>query len=169
MNTIEDWTSYYLQLRLWVFPYNIEEKPWLFWKSLRDNKKYEELSKDWNWSSAQGIKLIVGKKGIRVLEVGNKKLLKKAVKLLGLPDDYFWIIHQRNKYGIVVDTPGVSNMTKGICNKGFKNILRLWEGYYVLPSTGIPVYFYKNRIPTSHPKQIDDEVFLKCINTLIYL
>lgn len=167
MNTIEDWVRYYLQLRLWVFPYNIEEKPWLFWKGLKDNKKYEELSKNWSWSSAQGIKLIVGKKGIRVLEVGNKLLLKKATKLLGLPDDYSWIIYQRNKYGIVLDTPGVSKETKGVCNRSFKNVLMLWDGYYVLPCTGIPVYFYKNRIPTGHPKQIEDELFLKSVELLL--
>lgn len=166
MNTIQDWLEYYKSLRLWVYPCNMEEKPILFWKGLKSNDEYEKLFKEWPWSM-DGIKLVVGKKGVRVLEVSNKLLLKKALRLLDLPKDYQWIIYRREGYGIVVDTPSVSNVTKGMINRNYKRVKMFWDGYYELPSIGSAIYFYKNLVPTGHPKQIEDNVFINCLNNLI--
>ena len=101
------------------------------------------------------------------MEVTNKKLLKKALRLLNLPEDYPWIIYSQSKYGIVVDTPGASKRTNGMTNRSFKQVLMLWDGYYVLPSVGIPRYFYNNQVPQGHPKQIQDDMLLDCITKLI--
>ena len=167
MQTIKDWASFYRERRLWIYPYNLEEKQWLYWKNLKSEYQYNDMFNAWDWNNSTGIKLIVGKKGVRVLEVTNKQLLKKALRLLNLPEDYPWIIYSQSKYGIVVDTPGISKRTKGITNKSFKQVLLLWDGYYALPSIGIPRYFYQNRVPKVHPKQIEDDRLLNCINKLI--
>lgn len=167
MQTIRDWVEFYKEKRLWVYPYNLEEKQWLYWKNLKSKEDYEQASKDWNWNDSIGIKLVVGKRGARVVEVTNKQLLKKALHLLNLSEDYPWIIYSQSRYGIVVDTPGVSRKTNGMTNKSFKQVLLLWDGYYALPSVGVPRYFYNNRIPQGHPKQIQDDVLLDCINKLI--
>lgn len=167
MQTIKDWASFYRERRLWIYPYNLEEKQWLYWKNLKSESQYNDMFNVWDWDNSTGIKLVVGKKGVRVLEVTNKQLLKKALHLLNLSEDYPWIIYSQSKYGIVVDTPGVSKRTSGITNRSFKQVLMLWDGYYVLPATGIPVYFYKNRIPTEHPQQIEDVKFLDSVNKLI--
>lgn len=167
MNIIQNWVQFYMEKRLWVYPYNLDEKAWLYWKNLKSQTEYEQASQTWDWNNSTGIKLVVGKKGVRVVEVTNKQLLKKALNLLGLPEDYPWIIYSQSKYGIIVDTPNVSSKVKGIGNRGYKQVLLLWEGYYVLPSSGIPVYFYKNRIPTGHSKQIADDTLLNCVEVLV--
>lgn len=167
MKSIRDWVSFYTGKRLWIYPYNMEEIEWLYWKGLKSDNEYNMIFQGLDWEEYTGIKLVVGKKGVRVVEVTNKQLLKKALSLLGLPEDYPWIIYSQSKYGIVVDTPGISKRTKGITNKSFKQVLLLWDGYYVLPSIGIPRYFYQNRIPEGHPKQIEDDRLLNCIDALI--
>lgn len=167
MQTIEDWAEFYKDKRLWVYPYNLEEKQWLYWKNLKSKEDYNQVAQEWDWNDSTGIKLVVGKRGARVVEVTNKQLLKKALHLLNLPEDYSWVIYSQSRYGIIVDTPGVSKRTNGMSNKSFKQVLLLWDGYYVLPSVGIPRYFYRNQIPQGHPKQIQDEVLLNCINKLV--
>ena len=139
MNNLLNWAEYYKNLRIWVCPYDIEEPSLSFIKKIKNDKDYQELSKTWNWIQTEGVKLIIGKKGIRVLEVNNKQMLKKALKILQLPEEYPWIIYKQTGYGIIIDTPGISAITKGMTNKSYKNILMLWEGFYVLPSTNMPI------------------------------
>lgn len=167
MRIIKDWAEFYRERRLWVYPYNLKEKEWTYWKSINNTADYEQLFNGWAWNESTGIKLVVGKKGIRVVEVTNKELLKRALQLLRLSEAYSWIIYSPSRYGIVIDTPGVSLRTKGITNKSFRQVLLLWNGYYVLPSTGVPRYFYNNRIPQGHPKQIADDVLLDCMEAII--
>jgi len=167
MQTIKDWAEFYKEKRLWIYPYNLEEKQWLYWKNLKTKEEYYQVFDTWNWKNSTGVKLVVGKKGVRVVEITNKELLKKALQLLNLPEDYPWIIYRQSRYGIIVDTPSVSIRTKGMGNRSFKHVLLLWEGYCVLPATGIPVYFYKNRIPTGHPQQIEDDKFLDSVEALV--
>lgn len=167
MNTLIDWARFYADKRLWIYPCNLKENEWLFWKNLKSNNDYDREAQLWDWDNSDGIKLIVGKKGVRVLEVTSKQTLKKALTLLELPKDYPWIIYSQSRYGIIVDTPGVSKITKGIQNKSFKKLSILWEGYYMLPSTGIPRYFYKNLLPQSHPKQISDDILINCFEKLV--
>lgn len=166
MNTIKEWAEFYRDKRLWVYTYNLEEPKWLYWKNLKEKEEYASLFQSYDWNTATGIKLVVGKKGARVVEVSNKQLLKKTLVLLGLPLDYPWIIYSQSGYGIIIDTPSISSKVSGMGNRSFKNALFLWEGYYVLPSVGIPRYFYNNQIPQGHPKQVEDETFLSCINKL---
>ena len=160
------WADYYCQQKVWIYPYNLKESPIVFWKNIKNNEDYQSLYKSWNWNTFTGIKLVIGKKGSRVIEVKTKVLLKKALNLLGLPKDYDWIIYGPTKYGIVVDTPGVSIESKGMSNRSLKKVLILWDGYYMLPTPGVSVYFYQNRIPQCHPMQVKDEVFFKCIKYL---
>lgn len=159
--------EYYCLQKIWVYPYNLKEKPIVFWKNIKNSEDYRALFQSWDWDDAIGVKLVVGKKGVRVLEVKTKTLLKKALRLLGLPEDYRWVLYSPTRYGIVIDTPGVSIASKGMSNRSYKNVLMLWDGYYVLPAEGIPVYFYQNRVPIDHPTQVQDEVFFKCVNHLI--
>lgn len=166
MRTIEEWTAYYHQLKLWIYPCSLKEKPLLFWKKVKTDEDYTAISKEWDWCDCRGIQLVVGKKGVRVLEVTTERLLKKALHLLGLPKDYSWIIYSKSRYGIVMDTPGISPLSKGMSNKSFKKISLLWEGYYVLPSINIPRYFYMNRTPIEHPQQVRDDVLITTVNQL---
>lgn len=167
MQAIIDWASFYTEKGLWVYPSDLEEKQWVYWKGIKTDKDYKQVCSKWSWNSTASIKLVVGKKGVRVLEVTNKRLLKKALVLLGLPEEYHWLIYSQSKYGIIIDTPSVSILTKGMKNRPFKQVRLLWEGYYSLPSVGVPIYFYKNRKPTGHPTQIPDELFLNCLENLI--
>ena len=169
MQAIKDWAIFYKEKRLWVYPYNLKEEGWIYWKKLKSNDDYMTVFNSWDWEESNGIKLVVGKKGVRVIEVSTKKLLKKALALLGLDDGYPWIIYSKSGYGIIVDTPGVSIRTKGMSNKSFKQLLLLWDGYYVLPSIGVSRYFYKNQVPQEHPRQIEDDGLLNCIDTLIQI
>lgn len=167
MQTIRDWAEFYKEKRLWVYPYNLDEKPWLYWKNIKSDTEYNLTSNQWNWDANIGIKIVVGKKGVRVIEVTNKQLLKKALQLLNLPEEYPWVIYSQSKYGIIIDTPGISIRTKGMTNRYFKHALLIWNGSYVIPSPGVPRYFYKNQIPQSHPKQIEDDVLMDCLNRLM--
>lgn len=167
MQTIKDWAEYYREKRLWIYPCNFEEKQWLYWKNLKSEHQYNDMYNAWEWNNSIGIKLVVGKKGVRVVEVANKKLLKKALKMLELPKDYSWIVYSLSKYGIVIDTPGVSLRTKGIRNRDSKQASFLWDGYYLLPSRDVPIYFYENRFPIGHPKQLEDDRLLNCVEALI--
>lgn len=107
MQTIRDWAEFYKEKRLWVYPYNLDEKPWLYWKNIKSDTEYNLTSNQWNWDANIGIKIVVGKKGVRVIEVTNKQLLKKALQLLNLPEEYPWVIYSQSKYGIIIDTPGI--------------------------------------------------------------
>lgn len=166
MSTIAAWARFYVDKKLWVYPYNLEENGWLYWKNLKSDDAYNQVALLWDWTSSMGIKLVVGKKGVRVIEVHNRTVLAKALTLLGLPKDYPWITYSTARYGIIVDTPNVSQRVKGMGNRGYKNLTVIWEGYYVLPCVNIPRYFYSNRIPDGHPIQVSDDVFMDCIDIL---
>lgn len=149
-------------LKVWVIPYNQPQIPWRELKGM-DERKYSSLYDEWDWNCATGINLIVGKRGIRVMELHDRNRLEEALSALGLPEDYPWIIDSVGSIAIVVDTPNVSPKVFGMTNRGYEKVLLLWEGYYALPFTGIERYFYRNRFPTEHPKQVLDDVFINCI------
>ena len=43
MQTIKDWVSFYRERRLWIYPYNLEEKQWLYWKNLKSESQYNDM------------------------------------------------------------------------------------------------------------------------------
>lgn len=171
-NYLEGWVKYYQDLKLWIFPYPEHSYSLSFWKGKSD-VDYKNISKDWSWNNNIGLKLLVGKKGIRVLELpkgqdmlSNQNILNSLLIKLGLPSYYPWIIERDNKYGIVVDTPGVSPRTKGMKNRYYGEYLLVWEGEYVLPPSNDIVKFYNNIIPKEHPIQISDDILFGCIESL---
>ena len=172
MNTIQDWAEFYRQKRLWVFPYNIGDTSMAYWKYWRDIKEpqYVDQYGGYNWNNVDGIKVVVGKKGIRVLilnsiENENSKMecLYRALAILKLPNDYPWIIEIGNRFAIIIDTP---SDLMGMGNRTYAECLLLWEGSFVMPSSSNNRNFYKNRLPEEHPTQIKNEVLFACIRDL---
>lgn len=165
MQTLQEWANYYQRMKVWVFPFSLEEVAWKFWKDKKD-ADYLALFKTWDWDGESGLKLVVGKKGIRMIELSDREQLSEVLSLLELPDDYPWIIDSVQGLGIVVDTPSATHSVFGLGNKSNSYCRLLWEGYYVLPSIHVSQYFYKNRMPTDHPSQVLDSLFVNCLNYL---
>lgn len=172
MNTIQDWAEYYRQKRLWVFPYNIGDTSMAYWKYWRNIKEpqYVDLYEGYNWNNVDGIKVVVGKKGIRVLvlnsienEKNKMECLYRALAVLKLPTDYPWIIEIEKRFAIIVDTP--SDII-GMGNRTYAECLLLWEGSFVMPSSSNNRHFYKNRLPEERPIQIKNEFLFACIRDL---
>ena len=172
MNSLQEWAEYYRQMRLWVFPYNIGDTSMAYWKYWRDIKEpqYLDQYESYNWDNADGLKVVVGKKGIRILilnsienEKSKMECLHRALAILKLPADYSWIIEIGNRYAIIVDTP---SDIMGMGNRTYAECLLLWEGSFVMPSSSNDRLFYKNRLPENHPMQIKNESLFACIRNL---
>lgn len=172
MTSLQEWAEYYRQKRLWVFPYNNGDTSMAYWKYWRDIKEpqYVNQYESYKWNEAYGIKVVVGKKGIRVLilnstenEKSRMECLFCALAILKLPVDYPWIIEIGNRFAIIVDTP---SDIMGMGNRTYAECLLLWEGSFVMPSSSNIRTFYKNRLPEEHPIQIKNETLFACIRDL---
>lgn len=168
--TVAAWLEHCQKMKVWIYPSNLVEQPWSFWKPKKDSD-YLELLRDWQIESTTGLKIIVGKKGIRVIEVysleDTDSTLQNILELLGITDkEYPWVIETRGRIAVVVDTPSTSSSVFGMTNRDYGSAHLLWEGYYTLPTIGTACYFYKNRIPQEHPTQIPDDSLIKCLEAL---
>lgn len=172
MDSIKEWADFYRKMRVWVFPYNIGDTSMSYWKYWRNiaEPEYLEMYEGYKWDNVEGIKLVVGKKGVRVLvlhgmenEKSRMECLYRVLSILKLPDDYPWIIEIGSTYAIIVDTP---SDVMGMGNRTYVECLLLWEGSFVLPSPSNGRRYYKDRLPQSHPIQIPNEVLFSCINNL---
>lgn len=173
MNSIQDWAEYYRQNRLWVFPCNSGNTSMSYWKYWRDLKEPQYLKQyeDYIWNEAEGVKVVVGKKGIRVLilngienEKSKTELLYRVLALLNLPVDYSWIIEIGNSLAIIIDTP---SDVIGMGNRTYAECLLLWEGSFAMPSSSNNRQFYKNRLPAERPVQIKNELLFVCIKDIL--
>ncbi len=169
--TVTERIGQYLKMKVWVYPSNLEERPWAFWKGKKD-KEYLELLQHWNLDDATGLKLVIGKKGIRGIEIrhieNTESVIQEVLELLGIPDkEYPWIIDRRDGVAVIVDTPNTSSTVMGMTNREYGNVRMLWEGYYTLPSIGVLRYFYGNRLPKEHPAQVSDNTFVECFEAMI--
>lgn len=175
--TVFDGIKYYEQyltyqhLRIWVYPNYQDDrsypwKEWLYWRNMKEEEYYVKFNRC-DWSSMRGIKLVVGKKGIRVLIIKNvadkddafrQAIIDKILQELSLPQDYAWVIDSYSTISIIVDT---KNDPMGQSNLGLKEVTMLWEGTISLPSLGDSSTFH-NGFPKYRPVQIDASVFLNC-------
>ncbi len=108
--SLQDYAEFYFSKSLFVCPYSEESIDWNEWK-------YKELTKEdiksYCWNTFDGISLVAGKKGIRVLkfmnieEMGIMKvftIIKEAFDILHLPDDYPWVVMTSNSIAIIVES-----------------------------------------------------------------
>lgn len=166
MKSLREWAEYYQNMRVWVYPYNYFEDGWKYWRN-RNDKDYANISKTFKWEDeVAGIKMIVGKKGIRLLTLDkSERLLNTALELLGLPSEYPWIVETNNSYSVIIDSTEfqLGNVHVLFYSWG----VLLIEGSYVLPSPGNDIYFYQNRKPLKHPTpQVKSELILRCAEKL---
>ena len=174
MKTLEECALWYKGMGLWVYPYPSDTQCdyWKYWKPVTQ-EQYEKMFGGYDWATAVGVKGVVGKKGSRVVrlkwdgtESFDNEMLKDCLCRMGLPDDYPWVMQVHGWLDIMVDTPNVSQRVKGQTNLSLKQGVLVWQGEYVLPSVGVPVYFYKNRLPSERPVQISDDVLMDYVETL---
>ena len=164
MKTLQEWAKYYQKLGIWVLPYPSQAGWDSFWKRKSD-KDYYNISKRWTWNEDKGLHLVVGRKGVRVIELlknscegDTTKHLLKALRLLRLPEDYSWIIERKDRLGIIIatleDSVDISKSWNGYHGRD----LLLVEGHYVLPPSNDSIKFYKDRLPNEFPNMVDSKV-----------
>ena len=157
MNSIQEWADCYKGLKIWVYPYKdySDQFHWLDWRNLKDSE-YE--SETFDWSSANGINVIAGKKGIMVLRFRKDNSpqyttnsILKILSILELQQDYEWVIEGNTFFAIIID---VCNMPMGKIQKDFKDFQIIYEDSFILPP-GIEHYesYFRNGLPKSHPTQ----------------
>ena len=174
MNNLQEWAQWYQHMQIWVYPYNQDKKmdDWGYWREIKEDSTYTNLSSKWNWNDT-GIKLVVGKKGIRCLLLkryysrDKDKIISKILEYLNLPSDYSWITENDGCMCIIVDTPNISPKTKGLSNIEFNELKLLWQGGIIMPPSNGVVRFYKNRSPKVHPTQISDDILLDSIESIV--
>lgn len=175
MQGIQDWIRFYQDKRMWVIPFDHPGYDLPFLKKLKSEDDYKEEAKSYKWDETRGLKLLVGKKGIRVLVFNNlfdkdikykEWLLETVLPMLGLPIDYSWIVERETSLSIIMDASNISPRTKGLQEEFFKGGMLIWQGTFAIPSTGCYSYFYRNRIPHDRPISIQDTVILDCYEKL---
>lgn len=172
MESIREWAEYYKKLKVWVYPEPQFEYEFQEWNGKKDID-YQQVFTQWDLNSSIGLRLMVGRKGVRVVEMvrdvsdnTTDKHLHSILNCLGLPDDYPWIIESHDRLGVIVNTPGVSSRTVGRSNGCFGRDILIWRGSYVLPSMDKTICFYKDRLPKVPPTQISDDVLLDYVENV---
>ena len=146
MRTIKQWFEYYQQMGIEVYPYN--------GNSIED---------------AIGLHAQIGSKGLRAIcfyfgkeGIKSKRvLISETLKLLGLSDDYPWIIYISYAVYIVVRTDDLDKMG----NRGFNRGELLWHTKMVLPAINPNIKFYHKDIPLREIVHVDNEVLFDCVKT----
>lgn len=160
MNTLQQWAEFYKGLRIWIYPYHdsFEQFEWRHWRNM-DRLDYEKEFKTYDWNAANGINFIAGKKGIMGIRFPKDEdvryamnSLLKVLSILGLPQDYDWVIESETAFSIFID---VCNMPIGRIQKKHKDFELIYEEAFILPP-GINHYecFFKNGFPKMYPSQI---------------
>jgi hypothetical protein len=164
MKTLKEWADFYVGKRLWVYPYKdyYEQFRWLDWRNLKD-PDYEEKYSKYEWGSANGINVVTGKKGILIISFSKDEnvnyannSLNNVLNILGLPEDYDWVIESETAFSIVLD---ICDMPMGKIQKKYREINLVYEDHFILPP-GIEHYesLYKNGIPRIRPVQLSWKV-----------
>ena len=164
MKTIKEWADFYVEKRLWIYPYrdSYEQFRWLDWRNMKA-PDYEEKYSTYNWDSANGINVVTGKKGLFIItfhkdENANyaNNSLNNVLNILGLPIDDDWVIESNTSFSIVLD---VCDMPMGKIKKRYREISITYEDSFILPP-GIEHYesWYKNGIPRTRPVQLSWKV-----------
>lgn len=121
------------------------------WEEVWEGKiQNEDDIRKFKWKDAVNVYAVIGKNGIRVLQVEGDRFIDMALYLLDLPFDYLWAGYNC----IIVECPDDSIENFNSESDGIKLI---WQGYFVLHYSP-----YKNGKPL-HVKK--DKLF-KCIETL---
>jgi hypothetical protein len=174
MKTLQEWAEYYKKLGVWVYPYKdySEQFQWLHWRNMKDSD-YDEEFNTYDWSLAEGINLVTGKKGILVLSFAKDENIKyatnsllKFLSLLGLSQNYDWVIEGDTYFSIVLD---VHTMPMGRINKKYKDFVIRYEDSYILPPvdniTNHESHF-RNGYPISRPQQLSWTYLSKSIGEI---
>lgn len=160
LKSLNERAEFYKSLNIWVYPYKdySDQFHWLDWRNLNDTE-YATLSESFDWTSANGINVVAGKKGIMVLMFRKDNStqyttnsIKRILSILELQQDYKWLIEGDTSFSIVID---VCNMPMGKIQKKYKDFLIIYEDSFILPP-GIEHYesYFRNGLPKSHPTQI---------------
>lgn len=118
------------------------------------NQNEDDIRK-FKWKDAVNVYAVVGKNGIRVLQIGDDRFIDVALYLLDLPFDYLWA---DGNY-IIVECPDDSIENYNSESDGIKLI---WHGYFILNT------FHYSRFPYKHgkPLHVEKDKLFKCIETL---
>ena len=147
MKTIRQWAEYYQQMGFEVSPYNKESN-----------------------DDAIGLHAQIGRNGMRAIcfylgteSIDSKRaLISETLKLLGLSEDYPWIIYISHAVYIIIRTDDIVEMG----NRGFNRGEMLWKTKMVLPAINPNIKFYHKDIPLREVAYVGNEVLFNCVKTL---
>lgn len=167
MKTLQQWAEIYKKLRIWIRPYKERyDSFYKEWKPIKTEDEYQDFFDQIDWNVEKGIELIAGKKGGIVIcfhkdEESNysKQSLLKVLSILGLPNDYDWVIESDYIFGIVLD---VHSLPSGRINKNYRDFRLYWEDFYPLPpGTSECKYWFTYGLPRQHPESMAWNVFVE--------
>lgn len=172
--SLQDYAEYYFSKSMYVYPYSGNKIDWNEWKHQVQNA--EDL-KSYTWDTFEGISLVAGKKGIRVLkfmnieEMGIMKvfiIVKEALDMLHLPEDYPWIVLTSNSISIIVES---ADDIQGMGNRSYTGrkdmkigyTILIWQEYLTLPSTNPRIHFL-SIFPNERPMHVTNANIIKCLD-----
>ena len=172
--SLNDYAEYYFNKCLFVCPYYGGKIDWKDWKNRVQN---EEDVRSYTWKTFEGISLVAGKKGIRVLkfmdieEMGIVKvftIVKEALDILHLPEDYPWVVLTSSSISIIVESP---DDIQGMRNKSYPgrkdfkigHTILLWQELFTLPTTNPRIHFLSS-FPDERPMHVTNTKIFKCLD-----
>lgn len=164
---IQEWAEFYFSNKINVIP-DSEHFDRVDWR--HKNQTIEEL-RGYGWASTKEIYAIIGKKGIRainLLKLGNESvdyknlIVDRTLSLLGIPQDYPWVVDYVDSISIIIETP---DDIQGMDNRYYRYSELLWQDTLLLPSGG-DVHFYFGQLPKKRPTHIDNKNLLDGIEIL---
>lgn len=165
----------YWQRKVYVYPFTnvLDNLKWSEWRNVKDTEYINRMYTYYE-TEAIGLKLVAGKKGVCGIGIRrdtndrhSRGIVRTALSLLNLPEDYLWVIHTPHEYIIIVDLQeGLSSTDQ----KLFENVRIIWEEDIQLPNRyekdSYPVQFMNLFFPSKHPTQISKSTLYKGITKL---
>lgn len=172
--SLQDYAEYYFSKCMNVCPYYGGKLDWNEWK-YKDQKK--EDIESYTWNTFEGVSLVVGKKGIRALKFMNIEdmdimkvcvIIKEALDILYLPEDYPWVVLTSSSISIIVESP---DDIQGMRNKSYPgrkdfkigHTILLWQELLTLPTTNPRIHFLSS-FPDERPMHVTNTKIFKCLD-----
>lgn len=175
MSELKEYVDFYTKNGFWIYPFQgsadvFDES---YWSKLTYQEYLKELNK-YDWDSSKGINVVTGKNDICILKIEshpnngyNDLILKNVLNLLGLPEDYQWIVYEAESIYIILKVFGNINSVIGTRFSRFSVISRR---PYALPPEGSHISNYKTHFKYGIPKtalaQVTKETFYHCLEQM---
>lgn len=175
MEDLQKCVDFYLGKDIWVYPNNGYKFSWSMWKGKYPSTYKNKELPNYSWDKEKGIRAVVGINHLAVIKLkktntitseDKDKVLQKTLEILGLPNNYSWIICTKEQKDLFILVKIFDDKNAGNDKIGFGHFDYIKRGFLNMPSPGAAMQFYYGREPTYEIKRIGGEDFPKVFGRL---